>query len=494
MPPLGGTSPVRSMETFTVPPPSAVPPQSPWPPTKTPLPLTGASAVPAAMSTRSAVMITVGSSCRFQSVNAPCMASTLKPCGRSKRPRRSARSTVRRSTFTWPERIAPSARSSTWPPVWTSRRVSVPSPSMVWSFRLATSWSPVTMVTPSTSLSRVSRRPLAPKINLPPWSRTPGCRVIMGMPVSVPRTSISVAGDCVAASKPAAVVTTFVARVVVAVLVASVMEERFVAPHERRRRHATANAGIHDLIHRLRQTRRGQLTCIAGGAPTAGLRRSGRAARRRGGPAVRSLSSSVVEAPIPPTGPGGLSLRSNDPRLVASASLALDERAPIEFLESDAQLLLGVHHDRAVPGDGLADGLPRDEQEAHGISLRRDCHHVAVVEGHQVAVADQARPFHVEVVLALDFVAVRVLLLAEDPLTAEDVGEDGVAPRRGVGERLAGGQADVEVLGLGDDVAARAGHAARRAGDDLDGRAAGVGHFRDLRAPHSPIARRHHLV
>jgi hypothetical protein len=40
------------------------------------------------------------------------------------------------------------------------------------------------------------------------------------------------------------------------------------------------------------------------------------------------------------------------------ASLVLDERAPIELLESDAQLLLGVHHDRAVPGDGLADGLP----------------------------------------------------------------------------------------------------------------------------------------
>src|SRR5216684_2580475 len=182
-------------------------------------------------------------------------------------------------------------------------------------------------------------------------------------------------------------------------------------------------------------------------------------------------------------------------QLRSSTSLVLlDERAPVEFVEGDAQLLLGVHHDRALPGDGLADGLPRDEQEAHGICFRRDCHLFAVVEGDQVPVADQARPLHVEIVLALDLIAVRVLLLAEHAFAADDVSEDGVAARRAVGEGLAGGHADVEVLGTGDDVAHRAGHAAYRAGDDLDGRAAGVSHFRDLRAPHPAIARRHHLV
>jgi hypothetical protein len=50
---------------------------------------------------------------------------------------------------------------------------------------------------------------LAPNLNVPPRSRTPGRSVIIGIPLMVPLTSISVACDCSAAIKSAALVTTF---------------------------------------------------------------------------------------------------------------------------------------------------------------------------------------------------------------------------------------------------------------------------------------------
>jgi hypothetical protein len=48
----------------------------------------------------------------------------------------------------------------------------------------------------------------------------------------------------------------------------------------------------------------------------------------------------------------------------AAASAAPDEAAILQLRHGLAQLLLGIHHDGAVPGHRLLDGLARDEQEA----------------------------------------------------------------------------------------------------------------------------------
>src|ERR1700687_4320675 len=111
-----------------------------------------------------------------------------------------------------------------------------------------------------------------------------------------------------------------------------------------------------------------------------------------------------------------------------------------------------------------------------------------------MSVADQALSFHVEVVLALGFVAVGIVLLAEDALTADHVREHRVPAWRWVSERLAGRNADVEILGAGDHVAHRPDHSAHGPGDDLDRRATGILYFRDLGALYPPVARDHHLV
>src|SRR5262249_9648429 len=108
-------------------------------------------------------------------------------------------------------------------------------------------------------------------------------------------------------------------------------------------------------------------------------------------------------------------------------STILDEVAALELLERDAQLFLRVHDDRPLPGDGLADRLPRDEDEARPL--------VAGADGDAVAVAE------------VDEVAVARAPIADVGHALEDVGEGGVAAQGRVDEARAGRQADVEVLG-----------------------------------------------
>ena len=48
----------------------------------------------------------------------------------------------------------------------------------------------------------------------------------------------------------------------------------------------------------------------------------------------------------------------------------LQKRPFFQLVESLAQLLLGVHHDGAVPGHGLLERLAGDEQEAEALVAR----------------------------------------------------------------------------------------------------------------------------
>src|ERR1700687_4364108 len=171
-----------------------------------------------------------------------------------------------------------------------------------------------------------------------------------------------------------------------------------------------------------------------------------------------------------------------------------DERSSFEFLEGDPQFLLRVHYDGPSPGDGLADRLPGDQQEAHGFRFGGDGDGIAIAEQHQMAVADQRVALHIEVAVALRLVAVRILLLAEDALAADDVREHRVSTWRAVCERGSGWNAHIEVLGARDDVAHRPAHPGRRAGNDLDRGTARVLYFGNLAARDAAVARRRHFI
>jgi len=56
------------------------------------------------------------------------------------------------------------------------------------------------------------------------------------------------------------------------------------------------------------------------------------------------------------------------------------EGVVLVLLKGDPQFFLGVHDDGSVPGDGFADGLARDEEDAHGLGFGGDSELVAIGE------------------------------------------------------------------------------------------------------------------
>ena len=54
-----------------------------------------------------------------------------------------------------------------------------------------------------------------------------------------------------------------------------------------------------------------------------------------------------------------------------------------QFLVGLLELRLGVHHDRAVPRDGLLEGLARDQKEAEAVVPRLHHDVVAAIKQHQ---------------------------------------------------------------------------------------------------------------
>ena len=73
-------------------------------------------------------------------------------------------------------------------------------------------------------------------------------------------------------------------------------------------------------------------------------------------------------------------------RPILARRLGIEERPLAQFLERLAELLLRVHHDRAVPGDGLLERLSRDEKEPNPVVAGLHLDLVAAVEEHERAV------------------------------------------------------------------------------------------------------------
>ena len=164
------------------------------------------------------------------------------------------------------------------------------------------------------------------------------------------------------------------------------------------------------------------------------------------------------------------------------------------LIEGHLQLLIRVHHDRAVPGHRFADGLAGYEQEPNRFPLGRDGHLIAVAEKDPHSVVQVAIAFHIEIVHALDTVGIGIPFIAENPLTGNDVGEDRMAWRSPVYELGKGRERNIEILGLDDNVSHRTLYTLKGSADDLNHGTA-LGHdLRHLRALYVAVPGSHHLM
>src|SRR5512147_562656 len=152
----------------------------------------------------------------------------------------------------------------------------------------------------------------------------------------------------------------------------------------------------------------------------------------------------------------------------SSTPTGFDKCAVTVLVEGNLQFLLGVHHDGAVPGHGFAYGFPRYEQEADGLSLRRNRDLVAVVEEDRCSVVDISVALHVEIVFPQGVVGKGILLVTEDALSPDHVGEYGMAARGLMDELGACGKRDVEIFRVDDDVRDRTLLPLHGPADDLD--------------------------
>ena len=171
-----------------------------------------------------------------------------------------------------------------------------------------------------------------------------------------------------------------------------------------------------------------------------------------------------------------------------------DEGAVAQLAHGLHEFLARVHHDRAVPGDRLADRGTRDEEEAHPLGAGRHRHLVARAELDQRAVAREVADVDL---LPVDF------LLEQDAAGRGGIGEAGGA-LEDIGEGRAAGvdpeaapahgrHGDVEILRLGGDAVDRALAAPEGPHDHLHPGAVIVDHLGDVGAAHVLIARPGHL-
>lgn len=81
-----------------------------------------------------------------------------------------------------------------------------------------------------------------------------------------------------------------------------------------------------------------------------------------------------------------------------------DEISLTVLFEGDAQLIMGVHHDGTLPGNGFTDGFAGYEQKAQSMLLCIGHDLLAIIEEHQHPVTDEGISFNVEIAASLDFV------------------------------------------------------------------------------------------
>ena len=165
----------------------------------------------------------------------------------------------------------------------------------------------------------------------------------------------------------------------------------------------------------------------------------------------------------------------------------LDERAFLVLAEGGADLLFGVHHDRSVPGDRLAQRLAGDEQEASSVRSGGGLHFVTITEYDETVVAKERIAIQVKVIITNRVIIEGILFAAETRAALEDIGKAGVTACHRAVEADPRGDGHIEVLGFDDDIF-------YRIADHLDDHAVLKGDHRDFGGFDIAVTRVHHLL
>lgn len=147
-----------------------------------------------------------------------------------------------------------------------------------------------------------------------------------------------------------------------------------------------------------------------------------------------------------------------------------DESPIIKFIESNAQLLPRIHHDRPVPRDGFADRLARDQQKTNRLTLSSNAYLFAIIKKYKIGVGYERVGGKIEIVSALNLITERIFLFAEISLAFNDICKNRVAGYGKVRIFRVGLYGYVEVLRIGNNISYRAFNTGDAAGDDLDRR------------------------
>ncbi len=112
----------------------------------------------------------------------------------------------------------------------------------------------------------------------------------------------------------------------------------------------------------------------------------------------------------------------------------LNEGSILVLIEGYPQLLLGVHHPRAVPGNRFTDGSARNEQEPERLILGTDENMVTILIKDEGAIAVDALAVQVKVVPADHFMAEGIQIVLEISFPFDHIGKCGLTPLDGVGK------------------------------------------------------------
>ena len=177
----------------------------------------------------------------------------------------------------------------------------------------------------------------------------------------------------------------------------------------------------------------------------------------------------------------------------ARGSAVLDEAPVLQLLERLAELLLGVHHDGAVPGHRFLDGTAGHEEEADPRVARAHRHVVAGAEEHQRAVPGLLAGQRGDGPVLLRQHAERFRRVAEGAAALEDVREGVAARVDGQPRDAPRGHGDVQVARLRRHALHRPRLPPEAPADHAHRRAVVVGHGGDRRRGDVLVARRGHL-
>ena len=97
-------------------------------------------------------------------------------------------------------------------------------------------------------------------------------------------------------------------------------------------------------------------------------------------------------------------------------------------------------------------GRPETRRKRTGAGGSGDRHFVTVAEPDQAAVAADTFPLKIKIIIADNLVGKGIAFRIEIAFPVDDIGEGGMAGRDGMMKGGAGGDRDIEIFRVGDDI------------------------------------------